>query len=67
MSSRTWFEPLPFVRSKADCAILNRAVRNVYPPSKWPPHSDLTNFLLAYKRGMSALDLINAVEDRKKL
>jgi hypothetical protein len=62
---RTWFQQLPFIRDKKDCQIMNMAVRHMYPANgPQPMHKDLVLFAMTYQRGMSARDLMDAVEDR---
>lgn len=59
---RTWFEPLPFIRDKSDCAVMNRAIRHMFPSNKQPMHKDLVKFAMSYQRGMSAAELIEKIE-----
>lgn len=59
---RTWFEPLPDARDKADCAILNRAARNLHQLPRQPTRKELMYLATSYRKGMSAADLIELVE-----
>ena len=45
-----------------DRSVLNRATRNLFAPSQDITHMDLMTVRMAYERGMSALDLMTAVE-----
>ena len=67
MSARRWFTDDQVGSfdnlTKEDVVILNRAVRHLFPPNQTPPSTHfLMNFRSIYKKGMSALDLIDAFE-----
>jgi hypothetical protein len=62
MAQRRWFEPTQTGElGPADCAILNRAARNLWRPGHEPRRSDLMALRMSYKPGMSAADLIEEV------
>jgi hypothetical protein len=63
MSQRTWFTRDNTANLLTeDLRILNRAARNIWKPGREPRHSDLTALRMNYRPGMSAADLLEAVE-----
>jgi hypothetical protein len=63
VSQRIWFtsDNTTGLRIE-DLRILNRAARNIWKPGREPRHSDLTALRMNYRAGMSAADLLEAVE-----
>ena len=57
---RQWFTPVTCEGlSKADCRVLNCAVRNLHPsPASKPTHEELCKLRMAYRPGMSARHLL---------
>ena len=63
--ARAWFlQENTHGLTDSDLQVLNRAVRNSFPVGAKPSHLDLMHFRGAYKPGMSAHDLIEAVYEQ---
>lgn len=69
MGQRSWFTPVrsPIASqglTQSDCAILNRAARNLFAIGGPPPtHLQLMEIRMAYTPGMSARELMEKIED----
>lgn len=66
MAIRIWFRPDNTADlDSSDLAIINRAMRHLVDEHALPPtHSNLSLVRQTYRRGMSAADVIEAVNEK---